>query len=132
MSADNPRTFSREERLKSRKVIGGLFKGGQSFLAYPFRVVWCEVELEAEGPPVQLVISVPKRFFKTAVQRNRLKRRIREAYRLKKHEFFPLVQDSHPQSRIGLMLMLVAKEETDYKTIEAGINKLLRKWKELS
>ncbi|MCC7245541.1 MAG: ribonuclease P protein component [Saprospiraceae bacterium] len=130
MTSDKPRSFSREECLKSRKVIGSLFKGGQSFLAYPFRVVWCEMEGGGEGPPVQLAISVPKRFFKTAVQRNRLKRRIREAYRLKKNDFYPLVQSACPDKQIGMMLMLVAKEETDYKTIEAGISKLLRKWKE--
>lgn len=82
-------SFDRTERLKSRKVIGALFKGGQSYVAYPLRVVWVPLGDEtATEHPAQVAISVSKRAFKTAVARNRIKRQIREAYRLHKHEFY--------------------------------------------
>ena len=72
-------TFSKDERLKSRKTIALLFKGGHSFVAYPMRVVWTEIGPDAPAeaglalPGVaQVAISVPKKHFKTAVARNLL------------------------------------------------------------
>ncbi|MBK8969730.1 MAG: ribonuclease P protein component [Saprospiraceae bacterium] len=126
------RTFSTNERLKSRKLIGRLFREGNSYIAYPLRVVWLPVQpddpaLATFGEArAQLAISVPRRTFKTAVQRNRLKRRIREAYRLNKQLFYEKLTaaDQH----IALMLVLVAKEEVPYATIEAGVQKMIRKF----
>ena len=126
-------TFSKQERLKSRKIIGQLFKGGESFVAYPLRVVWIPAEpvstLPATSenpaePGAQLAISVPKRNFKTAVARNLLKRRIREAYRLHKHELYEKLADR----RIALMFMYIAKEELSFAEIEAGVKKMIRKF----
>lgn len=126
------RTFTSNERLKSRKLIGRLFREGNSYIAYPLRVVWLPVlpddpALATFGDArAQLAISVPRRTFKTAVQRNRLKRRIREAYRLNKPFFHEKLAaaDQH----IALMLVLVAKEEVPYATIEAGVLKMIRKF----
>ncbi len=126
------RTFSTNERLKSRKLIGRLFREGNSYIAYPLRVVWLPVSpddpalatfLDARA---QLAISVPKRTFKTAVQRNRLKRRIREAYRLNKQLFYEKLTGA--DQHIALMLVLVAKEEVPYAIIEAGVLKMIRKF----
>ena len=64
--------------------------------------------------------------FKTAVARNRMKRRIREAYRLHKHELYEKLADA--DQRIALMLMLVAKEEIPYSEVEGGIRKLIKKF----
>ena len=72
----------------------------------------------------QVAISVPKKNFKTAVARNRLKRRIREAYRLHKHELYAKITNR----RIALMLMYIAKEELSYAEIEAGVKKMIRKF----
>jgi ribonuclease P protein component len=75
--------FKKEERLCSRKQIELLFSSGSSFVLYPFRIVW----LRSEEPfpyPAQVAISVPKKKFKRAVDRNRIKRSIREAYRKNK------------------------------------------------
>ena len=55
--------------------------GSQSMVAYPLRVVFLKVERTSVGVPVQILISVPKRHFKHAVDRNRVKRQVREAYR---------------------------------------------------
>lgn len=78
-------TFKKEERLSSRKQIGELIDKGSSFFLYPFRIVWLEVDTPSTYP-AQLLISVSKKRFKRAVDRNRIKRLIREAYRLQKEE----------------------------------------------
>ncbi len=125
-------TFSRSERLKSRAIIGRLFREGNSFIAYPLRVVWLPVpdtdpaRAFFEENRAQLAISVPKRSFKTAVSRNRMKRRIREAFRLHKHELYAKLAAS--DQRIALMLVLVAKEEIPYSEIENGMRKLIKKF----
>ena len=120
-------SFDRTERLKSRKVIGALFKGGQSYVAYPLRVVWVPLGDETVTEyPAQVAISVSKRAFKTAVARNRIKRQIREAYRLHKHEFYhKLAAADH---RIALMLMYVGKEMLPFADIEKGVRKVVSKW----
>lgn len=77
-------SLHKAERLNKKKVIGKMFKGGsRSFSIFPLRVVYLPVEeLEA---PVSIMVSVSKRHFKQAVKRNRVKRQIREAYRIQKH-----------------------------------------------
>jgi ribonuclease P protein component len=118
-------TFDRKERLKSRKIIASLFTAGQSFVAYPLRVVWTISEAGEPGCAT-IAISVSKRIFKTAVQRNRLKRQIREAYRLQKQHFY--AQLAPYPHHISLMVTYIAKEPLPYAEIEAGIKKLIRKF----
>lgn len=74
-------TLRKSERLNKKKVIDSMFSGNaRSFAVFPLRVVYLPVEeLEA---PVSILVSVSKRRFKRAVKRNRVKRQIREAYRL--------------------------------------------------
>lgn len=75
-------TLSKDERLYHQKAIEALFAGGNpSFPVYPLRVVYRMVD---EGPTASILISVPKKRFKRAVKRNRVKRQVREAYRLQK------------------------------------------------
>ena len=86
MSASGTFTLQKEERICSKKLIERLFNGGNSHAvtAYPLKVVWTVVERESQMPPVQILISVPKRCFKRAVKRNRVKRQVREAFRKNK------------------------------------------------
>ena len=79
-------TLGSQERIKSTKLIDMLFAGGnsQSVAAYPLRVVWRIGDSAPLSSP-QILVSVSKRHFKRAVKRNRVKRQIREAYRLNKH-----------------------------------------------
>lgn len=83
----SPKTFGKKEKLVSKKMIDALFSGGssRSMSAYPLRVVFMRKERNETEEPAQVMVSVSKRHFKRAVKRNRVKRQIREAYRLNKH-----------------------------------------------
>jgi ribonuclease P protein component len=76
-------TFSKKERLSSEKDIQELFKKGSSFYLFPFKILF--LSCSASAGPHQVLISVSKKNFKTAPDRNRIKRRLREGYRLNKH-----------------------------------------------
>jgi ribonuclease P protein component len=79
-------TFRKKERLNKEKIIQELFEKGSSFYLYPFKVFFLKIPDSDEVSP-QILVSVSKRLFARAVDRNKIKRRIREAYRLNKHEF---------------------------------------------
>ena len=116
-------TFKKEERLCSKKLIEELFHNGSSFLLYPFRIVWLAHALPAEVP-VQVVINVPKRRFKKAVDRNLIKRRIREAYRLNKSsELYSYL--SVPDAQLLLAIQYVGKDIAGYELIERKLKLVL-------
>lgn len=77
-------TFSKEERLYKEKIIQELFAKGSSFYLYPFKVYFMQ-NPDTSSTTHQVLISVSKKNFKRAVDRNSIKRRIREAYRLNKN-----------------------------------------------
>lgn len=97
--------FSAKERLKSKKKIEELFKNGSSFFTHPFLVKY----LPATGSDCnQIVITVPKKYVRSAVMRNRIKRRIREAYRLNKH--------LHPgTNHFFIAFLYLSKEDIGHK-----------------
>lgn len=80
-------TFQKTERLCSRTEIGKLFDEGESVKAFPMKMVWRRTSHTQEYP-IQVMFSVSKRNFKSAVTRNRIKRQLREVYRVKKHEWY--------------------------------------------
>src|SRR5690606_12961369 len=104
--------FQKEERLCSKKLLDELITNGSSFLLYPFRVSWKISSDEEQLFPVQVVIGVPKKRFKHSVDRNLIKRRIKEAYRLNKELLLyqPLLQK---QTRLILAIHYVGKEAHD-------------------
>ncbi len=124
-------TFKSGERLKSRKLIGELFERGQSFGQYPLRLVWIETEAPRSEFPAQLAISVPKRRFKHAVTRNLLKRRIKEAYRLRKHRLYRTLETQDTQ--LALMIIYTGQEPLPYPEIATAMDRMLgrfiKKWK---
>src|ERR1700761_4478123 len=116
-------TFKKEERLCNKKLIDGLFHSGSSFLCYPFKVSWLVVE-QPGTYPAQIVFSVSKKRFKRAVDRNLIKRRMREAYRLNKQEHLYNALLSK-EKNIVLSLGYVAKDIVDFDLANKKMLKLL-------
>jgi ribonuclease P protein component len=122
-------TFKKEERLCSRKHLDLLFKNGSSFLLYPFRISYLFIDESAEVP-AQVVINVPKKRYKRAVDRNLLKRRIREAYRLHKEQEF---YNQLPADK-GLLLFsiqFVGKEKYEFTFIQKKLIATFKRFKTL-
>ncbi|MDB5116053.1 MAG: ribonuclease protein component [Mucilaginibacter sp.] len=117
-------TFKKEERLCNKKLIDELFHNGSSFLCYPFKASWLLVDGSQQTVPAQIVFSVSKKRFKRAVDRNLLKRRIREAYRLNKQlQLYDLLNGADKQ--IALSVGYIGKEIAPYELIEKKMLKLL-------
>lgn len=102
------------ERLSRKKIIEKLFAGGsRSFSIFPLRVVWLPVEeLDVQA---SLLVSVSKRRFKRAVKRNRVKRQIREAYRLNKQPLMEALAEK--DLRLALAFIYLSDELTDSAVI---------------
>jgi len=119
-------TFKKQERIVSNKLIETLFEKGnsQSLAAFPVRIVYAIQEHSGNGAPVQILISVPKKRFKHAVDRNRVKRQIRESYR--KHK--TIVTDILPEGKQLLIAFIwLSDQHLGTEEIEKRIVSLLRK-----
>jgi ribonuclease P protein component len=116
-------TFKKEERLCNKKLIDGLFHNGSSFLCYPFKVSWL-FNTGQQQVCAQVLFSVSKRRFKHAVDRNLIKRRMREAYRLnKQQQLYDVLAGVDKQ--IVLSLGYIGKGIEPYELIEKKMLKLL-------
>lgn len=125
-----PQTFPKSERLCSKKVLGELFKKGsasvQTFYLFPFRVFYISHDPERTEALPAIVITVPKRAFKRAVDRNLVRRRVREAYRLNKADGGERVKPG--QSRPAYIAFLyTAKQIISFDEIEKGMKLALSK-----
>lgn len=119
--------FYPTERLKSRARIQSLFAQGQSLVQYPLRVVWeLHVGQAAVLPAAaQVAFSVPKRRYRKAVARHLLRRRMQEAYRLRKADF--LAQLSTHDAQVSLMILYIGKEALPYARVERAMDRALAK-----
>ena len=119
--------FGKEYKLCSRKVIAATFKNGRSVRQYPFSVQFMEQPL-AGSQPFQLVFSAPKRLFRKAHDRNRIKRLMRETFRKKKLILEEALGKHNKQ--LALFVIYTAKEELPLKTLLAKTEQLLEKIKQ--
>lgn len=123
----NDFSFQRGERLKSRKEIERLFEpGSRALMQYPLRLVWRPMEEGRTTFPVQFTVSVTKRRFKLAVTRNRIKRLVREAYRLHKHELYAGLPTEGPP--MAWMIIFIGKEVPEYRKVDKAMKKLIAKF----
>ena len=113
--------FPKAERLVSEIKIQSLFATGAGFLVYPLRVVVLESE-ESCLPPVQVLTSVTKRRYRHAVDRNRVKRWIREAYRLQKA---PLIASVGEGRQYHIAFIFVGKEDPSFESLSKAMEKAL-------
>lgn len=117
-------SFKKSEKLCSKKIIDKLFSEGETFLSYPLKIGFIELENSFESP-AQAAFTVGKRNFKLAIQRTHIKRKIREAYRLNKHILYKGLGDKH----VAVFFIFIGKNIPDYTLVESamkkGIDKLL-------
>ena len=117
-------TFKKAERLSSKKTIKELFADGSSFFIFPFKIVWKFTELNSDYP-AQVLISVSKRNFTKAVDRNRIKRQIRESYRKNKNSLYSYA--TNKQKQIAFALIFSSNKKIPYKEIESKIIVILQR-----
>ena len=100
MPAKGNLALGKEERVTGRTLVESLFKGGESrsMSYYPLRVVYRLVD--RDEAPVRILVSVPKKCFKRAVKRNRVKRQVRESYRKHKHLLDGKMSDKSDQTLV--------------------------------
>lgn len=116
-------TYSQEEKLKSRKIIDQVFSKGSSVSKYPVRLAFCEV---TDGDHiVQIGVSVSKKYFKKAVDRNYIKRLLRECYRLNKHLLTQKITKPH-----AFMLLYTSKEKPEFEQLQAKVIRVFEKFNE--
>ncbi|MGY0391221.1 ribonuclease P protein component [Bizionia sp. KMM 8389] len=116
------KTYNKYEKLKSKKQIEKLFTEGQSVSVYPFRMVFLQTNFD-DGSTIKTGVSVSKKYFKKAVDRIRIKRQMREAYRLNKTQYFNNITTSY-----AFMILYIGKNKPTSKNVEQSMNKLFKKF----
>lgn len=116
-----PFKFNKKERLKSKKTIERLFLEGKTITQYPIKIFYLPMEKGQESR-FKTGVSVPKKNFKSAVHRNRIKRLLRESYRLNKHLIF-----NNIEGNFAFLILYLGKEMPQYKEIEDALKGAFRK-----
>ena len=117
-----PSTYSKKDKLKSKKLIEQLFTKGQSVSAFPLRLVFIPTTFDDEVA-AKTGVSVSKRHFKTAVDRNRIKRLMRESYRLNKAVYF-----NNITTQYAFMILYIGKDIPTLTHVETRMNNLFEKF----
>ena len=116
-------TFPLKEHLKSKKTIERLYADGTSVTAFPLRAVFIEQDREEQEPTAAILISVAKKRFRHAVDRNLVKRRIREAYRTSKHPFIAALENKGKKMAVAILYIDTRHNNTFF--IKRKMEKLL-------
>ena len=131
MSEHGMMTFRKEERLCSRALTGKLFhrEGSRSMAAFPLRLVYMKTDTGESDAWPKVLISVPKRCFKRAVKRNRVKRQVREAYRRNKQQLIECLRADGGSGR-AVADSWLSDQLWDRAEVERNVCKLLRRFTE--
>lgn len=115
-------TYSKDEKLKSRKLIKELFENGKSVTVFPLRMIYLKKEHLGKFR-VKAGVSVSKRNLKRAVDRNRIKRLLRESYRLNKYLLYLNLEEQYV-----MLFIYLAKEKKSFSLIEDKMKELMQKF----
>lgn len=115
-------TYPKNERLKSKTTIGLLFSEGKSVSKYPLRLVYRDEKGEVDEK-IKIGVSVSKKYFKKAVDRNYFKRVLRETYRLNKHLLWDNLQEPY-----SIMFFYQSKDRLSYQEINTKTIQLFEKF----
>ncbi len=116
--------FRKPERLCSRKSIGKLFSDGNSLFNYPFKILWLENNIDS--PVVaRMAVSVPARKVKKAADRNRIKRLVREGWRINKKNLYESL--AFQNRSIDIILVYVSDRVYDYELIKKSVIEIIEK-----
>ena len=114
--------YTKKDKLKRKKVIDHLFTEGKSISVYPLRLVYLKTEHE-DNSIIKTGVSVSKRLHKTAVARNRIKRLLREAYRLNKPLFF-----NNSSTSYAFMILYLSKDGITFEELNTKMKLLFEKF----
>ncbi len=114
--------YSKKDKLKSKKLIEHLFNEGKSVTVYPLRLIYLKTDYK-DGSTLKTGVSVSKRLHKTAVARNRIKRLLREAYRLNKPLYF-----NNSSTSYAFMILYLSKDGTTFDKLNDSIKLLFKKF----
>lgn len=114
--------YPKKEKLKSKIAIDELFTTGKTVTKYPLRMVYVQIENE-DNLPLKVGVSVSKRHYKKAVDRNYFKRLLREAYRLNKHMLL-----EHVDQPYAMMLFYQSKDRLTFQEVNTKMVKLFEKF----
>jgi ribonuclease P protein component len=127
--AQHKETFSKPERLCSKKAIEALFENGKSFHCSPFHIVWSLTDIDIPYP-AQVAFSVSKKSFRLAVTRNLIKRRTREAWRKNKHLLYEYL--AAEDKKIVFAMIFRGKKVAGYKIIEDSVREMINKFRSIT
>ena len=131
-------TMPKSARLRHRTLVNQLFEKGENIYVYPLRGTWRMLDerelaesFRTEGPegigPVQLLVTIPKKKRKHAVDRVRMRRLVKEAFRKHRHRFVDLADRTPEWRTLSIALVYIADKNLDYKTVERKMGMLLKK-----
>lgn len=116
-------SFPKKERLCSRLQMEQLLSLKQSFFSYPLKCYFQHLPLSDENPVSKMAVSVPKKLEKTAVGRNKIKRWVREAYRLNKHLLYNEINERSVV--VNMLFVCVGKEKLSFALVEKAVVEIL-------
>ena len=118
-------SLNKQERLKSQIFIKDLFTTSSSFGKRPLRILWNSREVSKNKSTCKIVVAVPKRNIKKAVERNRIKRMIKEAYRVNKIDILSFFNERNVECHLGILF--VGKSMVTFENINEAMCILLEK-----
>ncbi len=124
MEKGERQTFSRNERLCRTRQIEELFEKGNAFYTSVFKVVWA-IPGSSIPSPAQVAVSVPKKGFRHATDRNLLKRRIRESYRRRKHSLYSFLREEGIS--VTFIMIYRSSKIEDYNAIDRAVEEVIQK-----